>query len=153
MKTEIIIELISELIDVLKLSFDKNLLAVVLFGSIIKGNFTLTSDIDVLVVCKNPIKDWRVRDKMILELTENIEFKYAIPIHMTLVSRDEISDAIESVYPLMLEIYDANEIVYDKENFFNQVLKDFEMNLHRLHATKIENGVWKIPGLAVIESG
>ncbi len=146
-------KLISEMIEVLKQKFNNGLSAVVLFGSIVKGNFTSTSDIDVLVVCEAPPKDWRERDKMVLELTEDIEIKYATPIHMTLVSKDEISHAIESAYPLMLEIYDANEIIYDKNNFFEQLMIDFEKNLRRWHAKKIDKGIWKIPGLAVIESG
>jgi hypothetical protein len=69
---------------------------------------------------------------------------------MILVNKDEISHAIESVYPLMLEIYQANEIIYDKEDFFKKILADFKKNIHRWHAEKIEEGVWKIPGLAVI---
>ena len=149
MKTEII----SELTEILKQKFNQDLLAIVLFGSIVKGNFTTTSDIDVLVVCENLIKDWRVRDKMTLELTEEIELKYATSIHMALVSRDEISHAIESVSPLMLEIYEANEVIYEKENLFTQLLSNFGNNLKNLHAIKIEKGVWKIPGMAVIESG
>jgi predicted nucleotidyltransferase len=146
-------KLISELTSVLKQKFNQDLLAIVLFGSIVKGNFTTTSDIDVLVICETLIKDWRARDKMTLELTEDIEFKYATSIHMALVSKDEISHSIESVSPLMLEIYEANEIVYEKDNFFTQLLNSFGKNLESLHAIKIEKGVWKIPGLAVIESG
>ena|SRR5450759_2772392 len=129
------------------------LLSIVLFGSTVKGDSTITSDIDVMVVCDSLINDWRARDNMSLALTEEIESKYSIPIHMTLVSKDEFSQAIDSVYPLMLEIYDANEIIYDKNNFFSQSLKNFERNLNKWHAKKIEKGFWKIPGLAVIESG
>jgi hypothetical protein len=50
----------------------------------------------------------------------------------------------------MLEIYEANEIVYDEDNFFKQSLKHFENNIRRWHAKKIEKGVWKIPGIVVI---
>ncbi len=146
-------KLISELTNELKRKFNNDLISIALFGSIVKGNFTGTSDIDVLVVCEAPIKDWRARDEMILDITENIELRYSTPIHMTLVGKDEILQAIESAYPLMLEIYDANEIIYDKENFFKKLLKDFEKNIHRWRGEKIEEGVWKIPGLAVIESG
>ncbi len=146
-------KLILELTDTLKQKLDQDLLSIILFGSIVKGNFTSISDIDVLVICEAPPKDWRARDKMVLDLTENIEIKYGTPIHMTLVSKDEITYAIESVSPLMLEIYSANEIIYDKDSFFKRLLKHFEKNMHRLKAQKIEDGVWKIPGLAVIESG
>ncbi len=146
-------KLISELKDVLKKKFDRDLLAIVLYGSIVKGHFTSSSDIDVLVVCEKSIKDWRGRDRMALELTEDLELRYATPIHMYLVSKDEISYAIESIVPLMLEIYEANEILYDKDNFFKQLLNSFRANLESLHAIKMEKGVWKIPGLAVIESG
>jgi len=90
---------------------------------------------------------------MSLALTEDIESKYSIPIHMTLVGKDEFSQAIDSAYPLMLEIYDANKIIFDKNNFFSQSLKNFERNLNKWHAKKIEKGFWKIPGLAVIKSG
>ncbi len=146
-------ELISELKNKLKQQFNQDLLSIVLFGSIVKGSFTSTSDIDVLVICETLTKDWRARDKMTLELTEDIELKYATSIHMALVSKDEISHAIESVSPLMLEIYEANEIIYEKDNFFTQLLNNFGKNLKSLHAIKIEKGVWKIPGMAVIESG
>jgi predicted nucleotidyltransferase len=146
-------KLILELTDTLKQKLNQDLVSIILFGSIIKGSFTSTSDIDVLVICEAPPKDWRARDKMVLELTEDIEIKYGTPIHMTLVSEDEILYSIESVSPLMLEIYSANEIIYDKDSFFKQLLKHFEKNMHRLKAQKIEDGVWKIPGLAVIESG
>ncbi len=149
MQTEIVLELA----NILKQKFNQDLLSVVLFGSIVKGSFTSTSDIDVLVVCNALPKDWGARDQMILDLTGDIELKHATPIHMTLASKDDISRAIESVYPLMLEIYDANEIIYDKDNFFRQLLKDFEKNINRLRGKKIEEGVWEIPGLAVIESG
>ncbi|MDD5615515.1 MAG: nucleotidyltransferase domain-containing protein [Candidatus Methanoperedens sp.] len=145
-------KLITELTAVLKQKFSQSLLSIVLFGSIVKGNFTETSDIDVIVVCENLIEDWRARDKMILELTEDIELKYSTPIHMNLVGKDEISHSIESANPLLLEIYDANRIIYDKGSFFSNLLKNFEFNLHKWHATKIEKGFWKIPGLAVIES-
>lgn len=146
-------KLISELTAKLKEEFHQSLISIVLFGSTVKGNSTITSDIDVMVVCDSLIKDWRARDNMSLALTEDIESKYSIPIHMTLVSKDEFSQAIDSVYPLMLEIYDANKIIYDKNNFFSQSLKNFERNLNKWHAKKIEKGFWKIPGLAVIESG
>ncbi len=145
--------IISELETALKQKLNNDLLSVVLFGSFVKGNFTSTSDIDVLVICEAPPKDWRARDKMVLELTEDIEIKYGTPIHTTLVSKEEITPAIESVSPLMLEIYDANEIVYDKDDFFGQLLKSFEKNIHLWQAKKIEKGIWKIPGLAVIKSG
>ena len=145
--------ILSELSDTLHQKFKHDLLCIVIFGSTVKGNSTITSDIDVIVVCDSLIKDWRMRDTMSLELTEDIESKYSIPIHMTLVSRVEFSQAIDSAYPLMLEIYDANEIIYDKNNFFSQSLKNFEKNLNKWHAKRIEKGFWKITGLAVIKSG
>lgn len=145
--------ILSELSDALNQKFKHNLLSIVIFGSTVKGNSTATSDIDVMVICSSLVKDWRARDNMSLAITEDIESKYFIPIHMTLVSKEEILRATESAYPLMLEIYDANKIIYDKDGFFSQLLKKFEENLQSWHAIKIEKGFWKIPGLAVIESG
>lgn len=90
---------------------------------------------------------------MLLKLTEDTELKYSTSIHMTLVGKDEISQAIESACPLMLEIYEVNEIIYDKDNFFKKILNNSEKNIHRWRAEKIEKGVWKIPDLAVIQRG
>jgi len=146
-------KIVPELTDILKQKFSHDLLSVVLFGSFVKGTFTSTSDIDVLIICNNLPKDWRERDRMALELTEDIEIKHTIPIHMVLISKNEISHAIESAYPLMLEIYDANKIIYDKDNFFKQLMIKYEKNLSQWRAEKISKGIWKIPGLAVIKSG
>jgi predicted nucleotidyltransferase len=63
-----ITEIVPELIDVLKKNFNTDLMSVVLFGSIVNGTSTATSDIDVLVVSGTPMKDWRARDKLILDL-------------------------------------------------------------------------------------
>ena len=149
MKTEIIIELTAAL----KKEFHQTLISIAVFGSMVKGTLTPTSDIDVIVVCENLPKDWRARDKMVLELTEAIELKYTRPIHMNLLGKEEISMAGDLISPLILEIYDANEIVFDKDDYFKNLLKDMKENLKNLHATKIQHGVWQIPGMAVIESG
>ncbi|MDP3106009.1 MAG: nucleotidyltransferase domain-containing protein [Candidatus Methanoperedens sp.] len=61
-------ELVCELTTVLKKKFKQDILSVVLFGSLVKGTSTATSDIDVLVVSNASMKDWRARDKMILDL-------------------------------------------------------------------------------------
>ncbi len=146
-------ELITELTVALKKEFNQNLISIAVFGSMVKGTLTSTSDIDVIVVCENLPKDWRACDKMVLELTEAIERKYSRPIHMNLQGKEEISMAINSISPLMLEIYDVNEIVFDKNDYFKNLLKDIKAHLKTLHAKKIQHGVWQIPGMAVIESG
>jgi len=149
MKTELIIELTTAL----KKEFNQNLISIAIFGSMVKGTLTTTSDIDVIVVCENLPKDWRARDKMVLELTEAIERKYSRPIHMNLLGKEEISMAGHSISPLMLEIYDVNEIVFDKDDYFKNLLTNLKATLKTLHAKKIQHGVWQIPGMAVIESG
>ncbi|MFH0904054.1 MAG: hypothetical protein V1854_02545 [Methanobacteriota archaeon] len=47
-------------------------------------------------------------------------------------------------------IFKIKRLIYDKDNFFKKILKDFEKNIHPWRAKKIEEGAWKIPGLAVI---
>lgn len=146
-------ELITELTAALRKEFDQNLISIALFGSIVKRTSTATSDIDVIVICENLPKDWRARDKKVLDLTEAIERKYTRSIHMTLLGKEEISMAGDLISPLMLEIYDINEIVLDKDDYFKNLLNDLKVNLKTLHAKKIQYGVWQIPGMAVIESG
>ena len=146
-------ELITELTAALKKEFNQNLISIAVFGSMIKGTSTTTSDIDVIVICEGLPKDWRVCDKIVLELTEAIERKYSRPIHMNLIGKEEISMAGDLISPLMLEIYDVNEIVFDKDDYFKNLLMNLKATLKTLHAKKIQRGVWQIPGMAVIESG
>ncbi len=55
--------------------------------------------------------------------------------------------------PLMFEIYDANEVIFDKNNFFEKSMAKFEKNMKKWKAKKTAYGEWDVPGLAVISSG
>lgn len=58
---------------------------VFLFGSVVKGNFTLSSDIDVLVVIPS-IKP-RQEAKIITQLKDNFEF--ASPFHIIICNKSQ----------------------------------------------------------------
>ncbi|ATZ61201.2 MAG: nucleotidyltransferase domain-containing protein [Methanosarcinales archaeon Met12] len=132
--------------------FGENLLSLVLFGSIVRGGATEGSDIDGLVIVKGLEKDWRARDKITLEL-EELGFRYEKTIHLTLVGEKDMDLSINFGSPLMFEIYDANEVIFDKNNFFEKSMAKFEKNMKKWKAKKTAYGEWDVPGLAVISSG
>jgi len=133
----------------IKHRFGEALLSIVLFGSIARGNFTESSDIDVLVIVQDLTDDWRARDKIVLELAE-IGFEYGRSVHITLTDINEIEFSIEHGSPLVFELYDTNRIVFDKNEFFEMQMEKFNDNMKKWRAKKIREGEWVVPGLAVI---
>jgi len=57
---------------------------------------------------------------LILDLTEDIELKYATPIHMILVNNDEIITRNRIGLSIDAGNLPGNEIIYDKEDFLRK---------------------------------
>lgn len=58
--------ILKHIVDRIKNRLGDGVLSIVLFGSMTRGDFTESSDIDVLVIARNLPDDWRDRDKIIL---------------------------------------------------------------------------------------
>jgi len=142
--------ILKQIVDRIKNRLGEGVLSIVLFGSMTRGDFTESSDIDVLVIARNLPDDWRDRDKIILELAE-IGFKYGRPVHITLTDEYEMNASIEQGAPLVFGLHDANKIVFGRDGFFEKLMKRFDDNMKRWGVRKIRNGEWFAPGLAVID--
>ena len=142
--------ILKQIVDKIKNRLGEGVLSIVLFGSMTRGDFTESSDIDVLVIARNLPDDWRDRDKIILELVE-IGFKYGRPVHITLTDEYEINASIEQGAPLVFGLHDANKIVFGRDEFFEKLMKRFDDNMKRWGVRKIRNGERSAPGLAVID--
>jgi len=80
--------------------FGNNLKAIVLFGSRASGIARKYSDYDLLVIAENLPSDWRKRDNIVLELDQ-----HGIS-DILLYTEKEMEDAINSVNPIMMNIFD-----------------------------------------------
>ena len=142
--------ILKQIVDRIKNRLGEGVLSIVLFGSMTRGDFTESSDIDVLVIARNLPDDWRDRDKIVLELAE-IGFRYGRPVHITLTDEYEMNASIEQGAPLVFGLHDANEVVFGRDGFFEKLMKRFDDNMKRWGVRKIRNGEWFAPGLAVID--
>lgn len=131
---------IESIINILKEKFGKKLISIVLFGSIVKGRNHRFSDIDLLIVVEDIPDNWRERDKIVFD----IDFNCGRDVELVLASPDDILFSVENIAPLMLEVYDNYQILYDNREFFSSSMKKFTTNLKLRQARKIREGVWEV---------
>lgn len=130
---------LQKFIDISKKLFGNNLKAIVLFGSRASGMARKYSDYDLLVIAENLPSDWRKRDNMVLELD-----RHGIS-DILLYTEKEMEDAIKSVNPIMMNIFDHPiKILHGKsciERIFHLYSKNISGNI-----LKIGINTWKITG-------
>jgi predicted nucleotidyltransferase len=122
------------------------LASVVLFGSRARGNSHPDSDLDLLIVAKS-LPDEAGRRELALDIAE-VGFDYGLPVQIILASDEETEGAVNTGAPLMFEIHDAHQVIYDKDDFFRNLVNDFTGLLETWQARKIKDRVWEVPGLA-----
>ena len=133
--------LLNKMVEIMKEEFKDDLVSVVLFGSVARGDNRNDSDVDLLVVIKDLPKDSilkririfesKVEDK--LEIEKYWKIGYYISLSPILKTPEEA----EKFSPLYLDmVYDA-VILYDKDNFFANVLKRLKEKLDELGAERI----------------
>lgn len=143
--------ILKDVVERIKQKFGENVLSIVLFGSVARGDFTENSDIDLLVIARNLPDNWRDRDEIVLELAE-IGFEYGRPVHITLADEHEMEASIEHGAPLAFGLHDTNRIAFGRDGFFEKLMEKFNDNMKRWGVRKIRNGEWFAPGLAVIDA-
>lgn len=124
--------------------FGEQLISVVVYGSHASGAATPSSDIDLLVVVEGLPRDW--------EVIHGLEDKWMLKgrrlgkrFQVMLASPEDVEDSVEWAAPLMLEIYNNHEIVFDRNNFFrNRIINMGHLMKERGIQMK-KPGVWEVP--------
>ena len=125
--------------------FKDNIISLILFGSVARGTAGDESDIDLLIILKDaPASYYRRLEPIIdieLKLRESAP-ETAMP-HMfstMILSREE---AMEN-RNIFLDMIDASIILYDKNDFFKNRLKELKKRLLQLGSKKIvlEDKTW-----------
>lgn len=119
--------------------FGNNLKAIVLFGSRASGMARKYSDYDLLIIAEKLPSDWRKRDNIVLELD-----RHGIS-DILLYNEKEMEDAINSVNPIMMNIFDQPiKILHGKsciDRLFHLYSKNISGNILRIGIN-----TWKITG-------
>ena len=142
--------ILKRIVDRIRDKLGENVLSIVLFGSMTRGDFTDSSDIDVQVIARNLPDDWRDRDKILLELAE-IGSDHIRPVYITLTDEYAMNASINQGAPLVFGLHDANRVIFGRDRFFEKLMGQLEANMKRWGVKKIGNGEWFAPGLAVVD--
>ncbi|BFI76800.1 nucleotidyltransferase domain-containing protein [Sulfurisphaera ohwakuensis] len=136
--------LLNNIVRIMREEFKDDLISIVLYGSVARGDNRNDSDVDLLIVMNNLPKnsmlkrirlfETRVEDK--LKLDEYWNKGYYISLSPILKTPDEA----EKISPLYLDmVYDA-VILYDKDQFFTRILEKLKEKLRELGAERIIMG-------------
>jgi len=136
--------LLNNMVKIMKEEFKDDLISVVLYGSVARGDNRNDSDVDLLIIIKNLPKDsmlkrirlfeTKVEDK--LNLDEFWKNGYYISLSPILKTPEEA----EKISPLYLDmVYDAI-ILYDKNQFFTKILQKLKERFKELGAERVRIG-------------
>lgn len=137
-------KLLERLVEELKGYFKDDLVSVVLYGSLARGEAGRYSDIDLLLLCES-LPDERLKrqdifleieDKLENELEELYERGYHPYLSPILKTRREA----EKLSPLYLDMVHDALVLYDRDDFFKEVLERLRKRLESLRARKVRIG-------------
>jgi len=137
-------DIISKLVDLMINRFKDNLISIVLFGSVARCDARSDSDIDLLIVVDNIPKGRFRRQEMFMEIEDLLQKDiealetagYRIDFSPIIKTPEEAS----RISPLYLDmIYDAI-VLYDKDNFFTNILDKLRKKLVELGAERVHLG-------------
>ncbi|HIE53429.1 MAG TPA: nucleotidyltransferase domain-containing protein [Armatimonadetes bacterium] len=139
---------INDMVRNLHGEFGEELVAVVVYGSYVRGIATSGSDIDLLVVVKGLARDW--------ESIRRLEDEWARKgrrlgrrFQVMLASPEDVEDSVEWAAPLMLEIYNAHKVVFDRSDFFRNCITHMGCLMKERGIRMRKSGVWEVPERAV----
>ena len=139
---------LQSMIQSLQEEFGEDLRAVAVFGSQARGTATPGSDIDLLVVIQGLVRDWQSIHRL-EDAWSRRGRRWGKRFQIVLASPEDVEDSVEGAAPLMLEIYNAHQVVFDQNGF----LRDGMIRMARLMRERgirlRKSGVWEVPEHAV----
>jgi len=145
-KVQIILE---ELDKLVRDHYKEDLISLIVFGSISRGTFREDSDIDLLIIANNLPNGRIKRINHFMPVEEKMEsLLKSLELNQmylsTIIKSPE--EAIKGS-PLFLDMIEDGIILYDKDNFFKDILNKLKENLQKLGAKRIRVGniwYWKL---------
>lgn len=143
-------DVLARFLQLLQAEYSDELVSLVLYGSVARGEADKQSDVDLIIVLENPPDEYYKRSERVIgvlkELEKDKEFQslkkndYAVYFKPIIFSRKE---AEESRY-LFLDVVEDGIILYDRGNFFKDRLRSLGKRLKDLGAKRIflKDGSW-----------
>jgi predicted nucleotidyltransferase len=136
--------LLEELVKALHERLGEDLVSVVVYGSVARGEAGRDSDIDILVVARSLPKSMFARQDLFMDVegkirgeVEKLEQQgYFIDFSPVLLTPEEA----QRTRPLYLDMVEDAIILYDKDSFFANVLARLRARLKELGAERVRRG-------------
>ncbi len=124
--------------------FDENLVSMVVFGSVARGEYRRDSDVDLLLVVeglpKGRLKRTGLFEKAEEKLEKDLEKLFDKGYYISFSPIIKTPEEASKISPLYLDMVEDAVIVYDKNGFFEKILKKLERKLKELGAERVKLG-------------
>lgn len=137
-------ELAVEYTEALKGQLNESLVAVVLFGSVARGEAAPFSDIDLLVVSSNlpgsrlaRQKSLEAADELLEPRLQELRRQGILTDFCPVLKTPEEALQLTSLY---LDLVEDGFILYEREGFFSSILRHLRGSLERLRARRLKLG-------------
>ncbi len=133
--------LLMKLVEVLKERFGDDLVSVVVFGSVARDEARSDSDVDLIIVVKNLPKSRFRRQDLFMEVEEKLE-----PLFRELESKGyfiefspimKTPEEAKKITSLYLDLVEDAILLYDRNNFFRNILERLRKRLNELGAERV----------------
>lgn len=143
--------ILERFLDLLKQTFGDSLVSLVLYGSVARGDAEADSDIDLLLILRDPPNNYHRRLDQVLGVQSDLEREEVYkrmrerldikPFLSHIILSKEEADENRYIY---LDMVEDAKILYDRDNFFAQRLKVIKKRLRELHSKRVwlEDGTW-----------
>jgi len=131
--------LVSGLLNV----FGDNLISVVLFGSRARGNYSLNSDVDLLIILKreNNVDLSFFRKDYLINFGRSLDFQ--------VLTQKEVIQNFNNFSPLFSTFILGNKVLFDRNRFFYSTFKDFVKRKKKKKIKYCEGGgIWELNRIA-----
>ena len=128
--------------------FGEQLVAVVVYGSHARGTARPWSDVDLLVVVRALPRDWESIHRLEDEWTRKGR-RFGKRFQVMLASPEDAEDSVEWAAPLMLEIHNTHQVVFDRNDFFRNCMIRMGGLMKERGIRMRKPGVWEVPEHAV----
>lgn len=125
--------------EILKERLGDDLVSVVLFGSVARGEARPDSDIDLLVIARNLPKSQFARTDIVIKAEDRLfdEMGEAPPGEGTMIAAImRTPEEAASPVPLYLDMVDEAVLLFDRDGFFSNVLSKLGKRLRSLGAKR-----------------